>query len=74
VAERLKNTVYRSVVGTIRHHPEWQAAVPYPDATTDPSLGIPHLFYQIQNDNLDLVLIAPEPYNGGRFVLPPWLL
>jgi branched-chain amino acid transport system substrate-binding protein len=74
VAERLKNTVYRSVVGAIRYHPDWQAAVPYPDATTDPSLGIPHLFYQIQNDNLDLVLIAPEPYNSGRFVLPPWLL
>jgi branched-chain amino acid transport system substrate-binding protein len=73
VATRLRETVFRSVVGTIRYHQDWQAAVPYPDATHDPSLGMPHLFYQIQDIDKEQVLIAPEPYNTGRFVLPPWI-
>jgi branched-chain amino acid transport system substrate-binding protein len=72
VAHRLKNLTYRSVLGTIHYHPEWQAAVPYPDATNDPSRGMPHLFYQVQSGREDLVVIAPEPYNTGKFQLPPW--
>lgn len=73
VARRLKDTIYRSVVGTIHYHPRWQAAIPYPDATHDPSLGMPHLFYQIQDYEKEHTLIAPEPYNKGRFQLPPWI-
>lgn len=73
VARCLKETPYRSVAGTIRYNPEWQAAVPFPDATSDPSLGLPHLFYQIQDLDKEQALIAPEPYNTGRFVLPPWI-
>jgi branched-chain amino acid transport system substrate-binding protein len=72
VASRLKNLTYRSLLGTIHFHPEWQAAVPYPDATNDPSRGMPHLFYQVQNSPDELVVIAPEPYNTGKFQLPPW--
>lgn len=67
VAARLKATLWRSVVGMIRYHPRWQSAIPYPDATADPSLGMPHLFYQIQAGPLTPVLIAPEPYHSGRF-------
>lgn len=74
VAQRLKDTIYRSVVGTIRYHPKWQAAVPYPDATNDPSMGMPHLFYQIQDLTGQHALIAPEPYNTSRFEIPPWML
>jgi len=73
VARRLRETIYRGVVGTIHYHPRWQAAVPYPDATHDPSLGMPHLFYQIQNYEQEQALIAPEPYNTDRFKLPPWV-
>lgn len=73
VAERLTKTIFRSVVGTINYHPKWQAAVPYPDATDDPSLGMPHLFYQIQDLGGQRALIAPEPYNTSRFALPPWM-
>ncbi|WP_247808148.1 MULTISPECIES: ABC transporter substrate-binding protein [unclassified Bradyrhizobium] len=73
VADRLKNTIFRSVVGTIRYHAGWQAAVPYPDATDDPSLGMPHLFYQIQELDEERALIAPEPYNTSQFKLPPWM-
>lgn len=73
VSERLKQIIYRSASGIIRYHHKWQAAVPYPDATADPSLGVPHLFYQIQDYQKHQSLIAPEPYNTGRFRLPPWM-
>ena len=73
LARYLKESVYRSVAGIIRYHPEWQSAVPYPDYIRDPSLGMPHLFYQIQDHEKEQALIAPEPYNTERFALPPWI-
>lgn len=72
LAACLKNITYRSVLGTIHYHPQWQAAVPYPDATRDPSRGMPHLFYQVQDYSKEQVVIAPVPYNTGRFRMPPW--
>ncbi|PZQ15991.1 MAG: amino acid ABC transporter substrate-binding protein [Ancylobacter novellus] len=72
LADRLKDITYRSVLGTIHYHPKWQAAVPYPDATRDPSRGMPHLFYQVQDYRKEQVVIAPVPYNTGRFQMPPW--
>ena len=51
-----------------------EAAVPYPDAVNDPSLGLPHLFYQIFNSGHEQALIAPSPYNETTFELPPWLM
>lgn len=72
VAAALKQITYRSVLGTIHYHPSWQAAVPYPDATRDPSRGMPHLFYQVQDHLKEQVVIAPVPYNTGRFRMPPW--
>ncbi len=72
VADRLKSLVYRSVAGAINYHPEWQAAIPYPDVTNDPSLGMPHLFFQIQENSSARALIAPSPYNTGNFMIPPW--
>lgn len=73
VARRLIEISYRSVAGTIRYHPKWQAAIPYPDATNDPSQGVPHLFYQVQDYKKEQVVIAPIPYEKSRFRLPPWL-
>lgn len=73
VAFALKGMIYRSVHGTIRYHPDWQAVVPYPVVTHDPSLGMPHIFYQIQDYRKSLSMIAPEPYNTERFVSPPWM-
>lgn len=69
---RLKEITYRSVLGAIHYHPQWQAAVPYPDATKDPSRGMPHLFYQVQGAKNELVAIAPVPYNLGNFEMPSW--
>jgi len=73
VAQKLQQTIYRSVVGTINYHPVWQSAIPFPDATPDPSLGVPHLFYQIQDHTAPLTLIAPEPFNKGKYREPPWM-
>lgn len=68
----MRATPFRSVVGTINYHPQWQAAIPYPDYTNDPSLGMPHLFYQIQKSGQEHEIIAPDPYNTARFRLPSW--
>lgn len=72
VARALRETAYRGVAGIVRYHPQWQAAVPYPDQVHDPSLGMPHLFYQVQDISGALALIAPAPYNADNFILPPW--
>jgi branched-chain amino acid transport system substrate-binding protein len=72
IAKALMDIPYRSVAGMIRYHPTWQAAVPYPDATQDPSLGLPHLFYQLRGPEEPAALIAPEPFVEQPFELPPW--
>ena len=73
IAKALLDIPYRSVAGMIRYHPAWQAAVPYPDATQDPSLGLPHLFYQLRGPGEPAALIAPEPFIEQPFELPPWI-
>ena len=73
IADALLQLPYRSVAGTIRYHPKRQAAVPYPDATSDPSMGLPHLFYQLHDPEDPPALIAPEPFTDAAFELPPWL-
>lgn len=73
IARVLIELPFRSVAGTIRYHPRWQAAVPYPDATSDPSMGLPHLFYQLRDQDDAPALIAPEPFADSTFELPPWL-
>ena len=73
IARALIEIPYRSVAGMIRFHPLWPAAVPYPAATQDPSLGLPHLFYQLRGPDEPPALIAPDPYVEQAFELPPWL-
>lgn len=67
----LKRTIYRGVSGTYRYKPGELTAIPYPDAVSDPSLGMPHLTFQIQNQQQ--VLVDPQPYVQGEFQLPEWL-
>lgn len=74
VAQMLKAIPFRTVFGTIRYHPKWQSAIPFPDLEEkDPSLGMPHLFYQIQDYKAQPRLIAPIPYDANKFTLPPWM-
>jgi len=67
----LANAVYRGVCGAYSFLPGKLTCYPYPDETLDPSLGMPHLTFQIQGGQQ--VLIAPDPYTTGEFQLPDWL-
>jgi len=69
VANMLERITFRGVCGTYRFNEEhW--VPPYPDLVNDPSLGIPHHYYQIQE--LKDVLISPQPYAKGSFRTPWW--
>jgi len=72
ISERLRRLVYRGVMGTTHFFIPEQAAIPYPDATNDPSLGMPHQYLQIQDYMTEPAMIAPAPYETAQFKLPPW--
>jgi branched-chain amino acid transport system substrate-binding protein len=71
VNEVVKGTTYRGVCGTYRFPDDYLTCYPYPDYTKDPSLGMPHLTFQIQNGKQ--VLVSPEPYTTGSYQRPSWL-
>jgi branched-chain amino acid transport system substrate-binding protein len=71
VNANIKRLTYRGVSGSYRYKPGELTAIPYPDEVNDPSLGMPHLTFQIQNQ--EQVLIDPIPYEQGKFQLPAWL-
>ena len=68
----LKLFTYRGPCGSYWYHPEWQATVPYPTYTRDPSLGHPHMLQQIQDKNKPPVVIYPDPYTVGKYETPSW--
>lgn len=72
VANILKNhLVHRGVCGSWEfNHPD-QCCRPYPGATADPSLGLTHHFYQIQDGQQ--VIVGPKPYVAGSFQTPAWI-
>jgi branched-chain amino acid transport system substrate-binding protein len=71
VNQAVRNTIYRGVCGTYRFPDAYLTSYPYPDYTKDPSLGMPHLTFQIQNGKQ--VLVSPAPYTTGGYQRPPWL-
>jgi branched-chain amino acid transport system substrate-binding protein len=71
VNANIKRLTYRGVSGSYRYKPGELTAIPYPDEVNDPSLGMPHLTFQIQNQ--EQVLVDPIPYDQGEFQLPAWL-
>lgn len=73
VADRMRSMIYRGVNGTTRFIPNEQSGYQYPTQVKDPSLGMPHQFLQIQDYTKGPVLIAPKPYDVGKFVTPPWI-
>lgn len=73
VAARLRHMIYRGVMGTTKFFLPEQAGIPYPDATNDPSLGMPHQFLQHQDYTKEAELIAPDPYVSAPFKMPPWM-
>jgi len=73
ISERLRRQIHRGVMGTTHFFYPEQAAIPYPDATKDPSLGMPHQYLQIQDFTKDPAMIAPPPFETAKFVMPPWI-
>ena len=71
VNDNLKRMLYRGVSGTYHFKPEELTAIPFPDEVNDPSLGMAHLTFQIQDQKQ--VLVDPDPYIKGEFQLPAWL-
>lgn len=67
----LRQTRYRGVCGAYNFNNDGLTCIAYPDATKDPSIGMPHLTFQIQDGKQ--IQISPEPYVTGTFQLPPWL-
>jgi branched-chain amino acid transport system substrate-binding protein len=71
VNDAVARSIFRGVSGAFTFVPGTLSCPPYPDQVSDPSLGMPHLTFQIQNGQQ--VLISPQPYVGGQFQLPDWL-
>ncbi len=71
VNKTIRDTIYRGVCGVYHFPDDYLTCYPYPDSTKDPSLGMPHMTFQIQNGKQ--VLVSPQPYTTGSFRLPPWL-
>jgi branched-chain amino acid transport system substrate-binding protein len=71
VCQYIKNMIHRGVCGTYIFNTPDNTVPPYPVAVKDPSLGMPHLYFQIQDGQHRV--IWPDPYVEAEFQLPPWL-
>jgi branched-chain amino acid transport system substrate-binding protein len=68
----LKRNIHRGVSGGYWFgHEDANFCLSYPSEIADPSLGNPHLFFQIQD--LTHQIIDPAPYINAEYVRPPWL-
>jgi branched-chain amino acid transport system substrate-binding protein len=71
VSAATANQIFRGVSGSFSFLPGFLNVPPYPDQVSDPSIGMPHLSFQIQGGKQ--ALISPDPYATGQFQLPAWL-
>jgi branched-chain amino acid transport system substrate-binding protein len=73
----LKRNIHRGVSGGYWFgHDEANYCLSYPSEIQDPSLGNPHLFFQILPDdggNLSHQIIDPAPYIQTQYAKQPWL-
>ncbi len=71
----LKRNIYRGVSGGYWFASELAGdanfCLSYPSEIQDPSLGNPHLFFQIQDASHQI--IDPAPYIQAEYQQPPWL-
>jgi branched-chain amino acid transport system substrate-binding protein len=70
VATALRTTIHRGVSGTINTNRRGQYSLSYPFETNDPSLGMAHLYFQIQNGKQKIIF--PSPYAEARYTKAPW--
>jgi len=54
----------------IHHFSRERVALSYPSETADPSVGLPHIFLQVQGGHQRIVY--PPPFVEAPFVTPPW--
>lgn len=73
VAARLKDSIFRGPTGAIRFNPVSQQCFSYPVETNDPSLGMAHIFSQIERPEENGKIISPTPYDVTEFRLPHWM-
>ena len=73
IAARLKNSIFRGPTGTIRFNPKSQQCLSYPVETNDPSLGMAHIFSQIEKKEENGKIISPTPYDVTEFRMPHWM-
>ena len=72
IADIIRNRlIHRGVCGAWRFNTDDQCARPYPSVIKDASLGLPHHFYQIQDGKQ--VMVAPDPWGQGEFMVPSWI-
>lgn len=71
VSDQLRTMRHRGVTGTIYMNNPGQFTLPYPDATEDPSLAMPHVYFQIQEG--EHRIIYPPPYADAEFQSAPWM-
>jgi branched-chain amino acid transport system substrate-binding protein len=73
----LKRNIYRGVSGGYWFgNDEANYCLSYPAEIQDPSLGNPHLFFQIQRGEggeLKHTIIDPAPYVEAKYAKPSWL-
>jgi branched-chain amino acid transport system substrate-binding protein len=73
----LKRNIYRGVSGGYWFgSDDANYCLAFPSEIADPSLGNPHLFFQIQRDdsgNLAHTIIDPAPYIQAEYIQQPWL-
>ena len=67
----VKATPYRGVCGAYSFNRTGLTCIPYPDDTLDPSIGMPHLTFQIQNGKQVADLAGPVHHR--QVPAPPWL-
>lgn len=70
VAETLRHGVHRGVNGAYSFSGAGQSASSYPLNTSDPSIAMAHLVFQIQDNRQRIVY--PSPYIEERLRKPPW--
>lgn len=69
VSDAMRRLIHRGVNGGY-HFGKNVYPIGYPAEVNDPSIGIPHVFYQIQDGEHRQV--APSPYDVAKFELGPW--
>ena len=73
VADRLRAMIYRGPTGVIRFDQKSQQGFSYPVQTNDPSLGMSHIFSQIDKKEENGKIISPSPYGVTEFRTPKWI-